>query len=255
MSTPSKTIFISDLHLCKDQPALTAAFNKFITSLQKSTTKIDRLYILGDFFNYWIGNDYNDCWLDEISNALNTIAKTTEVYFLAGNRDFLIDKHAAKKFNLNLLNKDVENISVYNKKITVLHGDTLCTKDTKYQKFRKFVRHPLIKFLYKNLPLKIRKNLALKIKQKSNNTKAYQNNPEVFDVCEDSVVNLFSTMNSTIMIHGHTHKPREHNYKTQNNTTQTRYVLGDWHDEGAYYLEILNSPSSEVSFELKYFAV
>lgn len=251
----SKTIFISDLHLSEHQPELTNLFVSFVDQLvSNSSEKIDELYILGDFFNYWIGNDHYQLWQERISDALNRLAQTSKIYFLAGNRDFLVNQTTANKFHFKLLTKDHLNLNIYNNTVTVLHGDTLCTKDTSYQKYRKIVRNKLIQLLYTLLPLKLRLKLAQKIKQKSkDNNKSYQQDPAKFDVCEQAVKDLFKQMSSKLMIHGHTHKPKVHQYSYNDNLDHTRYVLGDWHKEGAYYLEVIKTPANpQAEFCLKY---
>jgi UDP-2,3-diacylglucosamine hydrolase len=251
-----KTIFISDLHLAKSQPELTQIFNKFVSYCltEADTHTIDSIYILGDFFNYWIGNDSITPWHQEIITALKKIAARTKIYFLVGNRDFQINNQTAKIFNFELITDDIKQINIYGQDAIILHGDTLCTHDIKYQKFRKIVRTKIARIIYLALPLKIRQSIAEGIKKQSKrNYDIYVKNPAIFDAVESEVLQLFTQYNSPTMIHGHTHKPKIHKYKN-NNIDQYRYVLGDWHKNGAYYLEIThNTENKQTDFELKFF--
>lgn len=247
----SKTLFISDLHLSEQHPELTALFVKFIQKIiddvEKKLYKLDNLYILGDFFNYWIGNDSIEPWHQPIINILGKLSQHTKIYFMLGNRDFLISPATCKMFHVELVSDDFKVIEVYNSKIAILHGDTLCSNDKNYQRFRKFVRAKIIKNLYLAFPLSLRKKLAVGIKKQSSlNNQHYNNNPCIFDVSELAVNNLLNKTNSDIIVHGHTHKPKLHRYYSNK---KYRYVLGDWHKDGAYYLEA----SSDAKIELKYF--
>jgi UDP-2,3-diacylglucosamine hydrolase len=252
-----KSLFISDLHLTDQQPELINLFNKFIDSIilenNSHNTRVENLFILGDFFNYWIGSDNSEPWHHEIMLKFKELAKHTKIYFLCGNRDFLINEATSKLFNFNLIKTDTHIIHIDNKNIVLLHGDTLCTNDKNYQRFRKFIRNPIIKLLFLALPLTIRQKLAKKAKQQSikNNT-LYNNSSMIFDVTKEAVLQLFKTSNSNIIIHGHTHRPNVHQYNSQN-IAHTRYVLGDWHHDGAYYLEINNQQSDLHGYNLKYF--
>ena len=246
-----KTIFISDLHLSPSTHELNSLFLRFIEYV--TTQEVDALYILGDFFNYWIGNDSMDPWHEKLITAFKAISQKSKIYFLVGNRDFLINNNSAHILGFELLHKDINIVSICNKNVVILHGDTLCTHDKKYQRFRKIVRNPLIKSIYLLLPLKIRQRLAQELKSQSkrnfNNTK----NMAIYDVAEEEVGHLFQSSNCDIMIHGHTHQPKIHEYHHQG-SLKKRYVLGDWHPKGAYYLEASYSGNhTESNFELKYF--
>lgn len=243
MSTDtSKTLFISDLHLGENKPELTKIFLNFLKKinldLNSNKYKLDSLYILGDFFNHWIGSDVLEFWHQDIISALHQLSQKTTIYFLAGNRDFLVNQKTSDLFNWQLITEDTKVLEIYNTKTVILHGDTLCTKDINYQRFRKFARSSIVKSIYLSLPAKIRRKMAQKLKAQSNKT--YHNNQDnldIFDVTQDAVESLFKQTNTNIMIHGHTHKPKAHRYNFDN-TDQTRYVLGDWHVDGAYYLEV-----------------
>lgn len=266
----SKTIFISDLHLTEDQENLTQLFLKFIdyclAENQKAKesnlelnpelnpelnqdSKIDSIYILGDFFNYWIGNDAITPWHNTLITAFEKLSKITKIYFLVGNRDFQVNAKTAEIFHFELIKDDVKKLSLYGQDLLILHGDTLCTDDLKYQKFRKIARNPLLKKLYLWLPLKLRNNIALGIKKQSKrNSQAYNVTPEIFDVTDTAVAELFDTYQCNTIIHGHTHKPQKHEYPE----SKYRYVLGDWHADGAIILEITDNQPNK--FNLIHFA-
>lgn len=249
-----KTIFISDLHLSKYTPELNKLFFKFTDYCltQAKLNTLDSIYILGDFFNYWIGNDCLEPWHDEIIQAFTQLSQITKIYFLVGNRDFQVNNETANLFKFKLIHEDVKKINIYNQDLLILHGDTLCTDDKKYQKFRKIVRAKLTKTIYLALPLAIRTKIAEGIKKQSKrNYNMYLNNPDIFDAKETEVLKLFEKYNSHIMIHGHTHKPKIHQDRNNN---QSRYVLGDWHKQGAYYLELNYNPDNQQpEFDFKFF--
>ncbi len=244
----AKTFFISDLHLSPQEPEVINLFLRFIDNCIQQN--IEALYILGDFFNYWIGNDSIEAWHQPIMAALKKLSLTTKIFFLVGNRDFLIDQSTAKMLNFNLIPEDYRVINL-SCKITILHGDTLCTLDKSYQKFRAFVRNPLIKKIYLVLPLSLRTALARNIKKRSTNRTDYFTQPEKYDVVLKAVDDIFQKTHTNIMIHGHTHRPKVHTYE-HNNVKQYRYVLGDWHADGAYYIEYTDNKELNL-LELKYF--
>jgi UDP-2,3-diacylglucosamine hydrolase len=239
MSESPRTLFISDLHLSPAEPETINLFLKFIN--QALLDNLKALYILGDFFNYWIGNDSLEPWHQPIIAALNKLAKTTKIYFLAGNRDFLVNSQTSKIFGFDLISEDYKIINIYNYNITLLHGDTLCTLDRSYQIFRKITHSWLIRTVYLNLPLNIRQKLVRKIQAQSSSNKplpidqsSLKKHLAKYNVCPKAVANLFTKTKTDIIIHGHTHQPKVHQY----DANKYRYVLGDWHKSSAYYLEV-----------------
>ena len=246
----SKTFFISDLHLSPSEPQTINLFLKFIDYCIQQN--IDNLYILGDFFNYWIGNDKVLDWHQPIIQAFEKLGRTAKIYFLVGNRDFLINQQTCATFGFILIPEDLRVINLYGTDLVILHGDTLCTLDTKYQTFRKLIRTGIFKKLYLALPQKIRNSLAEETKKKSLNRSDYIANPAKYDVVLESINQVFKATGTDIMVHGHTHQPNVHAYENQG-TTQCRYVLGDWHGNGAYFLEVSNTNSNKASFDLRFF--
>jgi len=136
MSNAGKTLFISDLHLDADLPAITQCFLNYIETAAGS----DALYILGDFFEVWVGDDDRNQLTDTVAQALQTLAASgTKIYLMHGNRDFLLGKDYAERCSAQLLD-DPTVIDCYGQKIVLMHGDSLCTRDVEYMKFRKMVR-------------------------------------------------------------------------------------------------------------------
>lgn len=217
------TFFISDLHLCAARKETSELFLNF---LKTEASLADALYILGDFFEVWVGDDTIDEHDKRIIEALHAYQATgIPLYFMHGNRDFLIGKQFAKHVNCTLL-QDPTVISLYGKKALLTHGDLLCTLDTHYQRFRKWVRNPLVKFLFLHLPFFLRRKIALSLRKKSKRYHAtqQQDNPK-FDVTAEGIQHMLAPYKDvSLLIHGHTHKPGVHAFSE----SLKRIVLGDW---------------------------
>ena len=213
-------LFISDLHLSPDHPRLVRGFLDLLASYKDKNT---HLYILGDWFNAWIGDDYTSPWLDEIVKHLhNFTLNGNQIYFQVGNRDFALGQKFLDRFNGKLI-PDIDYLSVNHFKIRIEHGDALCTDDVSYQRFRKFIRNPLILGFLKNTPLKFRQKLAngfRKKSQQSNQIKSY----DVMDVNQQAVDSALKDVD--LLIHGHTHRPAIHDLNGKK-----RIVLGDWREK------------------------
>lgn len=223
------TYFIADLHLAENRPDITACFLSF---MKNDAIKAERLYILGDLFEVWFGDDYETELTDAVINAVTTLNNSgTPVYFIHGNRDFLLGKSFAQKSNMILL-PEKQLIDLYDEKVLLMHGDTLCTRDVDYQKFRKKSRSWWWQGFMTNLPLWLRKNIADNYREKSK--KAQQSKPsDIMDVTESEVIKDLEAYKCQLMIHGHTHRPDIHNLTANNNAAQ-RIVLGDWYEQGAW---------------------
>ena len=220
-------LFISDLHLSPEHPRLIRGFLDLLSHYQTQNTQ---LYILGDWFNAWIGDDDQAPWLDEIVNALRAFtAAHNQVYFLVGNRDFALGQKFLQKFNGQLL-KEIDFLKIANTNIRIEHGDLLCTDDVAYQRFRKIIRHPMVLGCLKALPLSARQKIAHGFRKKSSESK--QVKPyEIMDVNACAVQHAL--VNVDILIHGHTHRPDIHFIGHH-----LRIVLGDWRENSAQILEI-----------------
>ncbi len=221
-------IFISDLHLSVDKPQITDCFFKF---LNEEAINCSALYILGDLFEAWIGDDDNIPLHDEVAIELARLKqKGITLYFIHGNRDFLIGKQYAKRAGFTLLN-EAEVIDLYGTPTLIMHGDTLCIQDINYQAFRKKVHNPYLQWLFRRLPLFIRKKIGLALRKGSQEDKQHKS-IEIMDVDQKEVIRVMAFYKVTQLIHGHTHKPAIHTVElgTQKGT---RIVLGDWYQQGS----------------------
>lgn len=222
----SQTIFISDLHLEVNEPQITQKFLNFLQQL----SQIDALYILGDFFEVWIGDDDRNEFNENIKEALKAVTtKGVSVYFMRGNRDFLIGKKFCEETGCQLL-KDPTLIDLYGVPTLLAHGDSLCTDDIRHQKFRAMVNNPLIQKLFLILPLSWRRKIARNIREQSKKHSKRLSN-QIMDVTQTAVENLMEKYQVRQLIHGHTHQPNIYifNLKDQNQNAK-RFVLGAWHD-------------------------
>ncbi|RSE37493.1 UDP-2,3-diacylglucosamine diphosphatase [Acinetobacter junii] len=231
-------LFISDLHLSPDHPRLVRGF---LALLKEYKNKNTQLYILGDWFNAWIGDDYGAPWLDEIITALQEFtAANNHVYFQVGNRDFVLGKKFLALFNATLL-PDVYILEINHRKFRLEHGDALCTDDVAYQRFRKVIRNPVLLGILKRTPLNFRQKLANGFRKKSSETKQLKS----YDIMD---VNLYAVENAIhqvdFLIHGHTHRPEIHEI-----INKKRIVLGDWREDTAWILEINEQENFKLDFK------
>jgi UDP-2,3-diacylglucosamine hydrolase len=242
-SQPQVTYFIADLHLAQDRPDITACFLRF---LKGDATQAQQLYILGDLFEAWIGDDDDSDFLATIAEALTALsALGTTIYYIHGNRDFLLGQRFAKKSSMILL-PEVDLIDLYGKDVVIMHGDTLCTRDIGYQKFRKKSRSWWWQAIIKSLPLFVRKKIASDYRKKSAAATAIKSQ-DIMDVTPDEVIKCLEKYDSQLLIHGHTHRPAVHEL-TANNKMAKRIVLGDWYEQGAWLkvtpdnIQLMNRP-------------
>lgn len=222
-----KTLFISDLHLEEKEPHITAQFLQLLNSCDET---VDALYILGDLFEAWIGDDDDTSFNRKIIQALHTATdRGINIYFMYGNRDFLIDKRFLRATGCRLL-ADEEKIILYGRPLLLMHGDTLCTLDTAYLKARKTYRNVIIRTLFLWLPLSFRLRYAERLREKS---KRYTQTTamEIMDVTQEAVEQVMQKHSVHSLIHGHTHKPAVHEF-TLNGIDAERIVLPAWHNGG-----------------------
>lgn len=220
-------LFISDMHLADERPELTQLFLNF---LQTQAVHADALYILGDMFELWIGDDYKTNTSQTVCDALQQLSHTgVPIYFMHGNRDFLIGKKFARAAGITLL-PDKYIINLYGTKTLLMHGDTLCTRDIDYLKFRRKVRNKIIQFFFLRKSLEYRINVANHYRQKSKN---YTQTAvkEIMDVTPSEIPKLLSYYHTDLLIHGHTHRPGIE-YLKLNDHYGMRIVLSDWHHAG-----------------------
>lgn len=224
-----RTLFIADLHLSEQEPAITAGFLRF---LQREAYQADALYILGDFFEYWIGDDDPQPLHREIASALHDLTNSgVPCYFIHGNRDFLIGKLFAQECGMTLLPQE-KRLSLYGHPILIMHGDTLCTDDVDYQRYRRKVNNPFIQKLFSWLPLRTRLNIAAKMRDRSQMTNDGKSEA-IMDVNQQAVIEALERNQAEWLIHGHTHRPAIHNVDMPNGKQAKRAVLGAWHYQGS----------------------
>jgi len=223
------TYFISDLHLGASQPVIHEAFENFLKVTSQDARAI---YILGDLVDAWIGDDDNSAFASRLKKAIKARVNTgTPVYFVHGNRDFLIGDRFSQETGVNLIEEN-SIVDLYGEKALILHGDTLCADDVAYQNFRKKVRNTAWQKKILRYPLFVRKIIAWNMRRRS--SKANSNKADnIMDVCEHAVRASFKQFQVKKMIHGHTHRPARHHYDI-NGYTCERIVLGDWDTRGWY---------------------
>lgn len=220
------TYLISDLHLTPERPQISQAFIHFL-STQAPTA--ERVYILGDLFEFWIGDDAAELLgAMPILNAMKQLSNTVECFFMAGNRDFLVRETFTELSGFKVM-QDETVVDLYGTPTLLLHGDSLCTDDHAHQVFRQqmMTNKPFCEnFL--ELPIPERIETAKKARLQSNEHKS-QISMGIMDVTESAVLDAFDAHGVQQMIHGHTHRQNTHQYETQQGDA-TRYVLNDWHD-------------------------
>lgn len=235
--------FISDLHLAPERPEITQAFFRFLENTAKDATE---LYILGDFFDTWLGDDDDTPAFTKITAKLAAYSQQTTTFFMHGNRDFLIGEDFARQAGLTLLAEPT--IIDINKTPTLLiHGDSLCTQDQEYMAFRQMVRSDEWQQMVLSKPLVERKALAKQLRDTSQSMNSLKAD-DIMDVTPEEVVKLMEEHNVTRLIHGHTHRPARHAL-TINNQPAERIVLGDWEQQG-WYLMADGESLELVSFDI-----
>lgn len=229
--------FIADLHLSEAQPRITEHFLQF---LREKAPLAEAVYILGDFFDFWIGDDEQSPLITEVENALRTLtAQGVKCYFICGNRDFLIGKRFARETGMEIL-PDYHSIELFGRKILLCHGDTLCIDDVKYQQFRRKVHQKWRQWLFLRLPLAFRIRIAQKIRAKSKQDKQGKS-AEIMDVNPQFTAETVAKFGAEWLIHGHTHRQAVHS-----EPKFTRIVLGDWRPN---YSSVLRVDEHGFAFE------
>lgn len=222
------TLFISDLHLSPDTQDITACFVQF---MRNEAIHADALYVLGDLFEFWIGDEDRSEFALLIKNEFKTlVASGVPCFFTQGNRDFLVGQRFAKYTGVQLLG-DETVIDIYGRKAVVLHGDTLCTQDTQYLEFRAKVHQPWLQWVFNKIPMFIKKKIVAKVQSGIRDEKEMKS-LDIMDVTPSEVIRVMEAHQVDLMIHGHTHRPDVHTFEI-NNHPMTRIVLGDWYQQGS----------------------
>jgi UDP-2,3-diacylglucosamine hydrolase len=223
------TLLISDLHL---DPRYPDTIQNFINLLESNVLKTDTLYILGDLFEIWIGDDYIEPAYQPVIHSLQTLTQHgTPVFLLHGNRDFLLGNNFMQQTGCTLL-PDPVLVDLYGQSTLLMHGDLLCTDDAEYQAFRHTVRDP--EWQTNVLRKSIEERLAMAEDARSLSSELTRDKPDaIMDVNDDAVRQVFEQHDTRLLIHGHTHRPGFHELMV-NNKPARRIVLGDWHQRGNY---------------------
>lgn len=224
-----RTFFVADLHLTDERPATTGRFFQF---LDEEAADADALYILGDLFEVWVGDDNDEQVAQDTACRLRSLVDAgTPVYFMHGNRDFMLARRYAALSGMTLL-ADPTRIDLYGIPTLLMHGDTLCTGDTSYQTVRRRARHPVTLALLRHLPFFLRRRLARQARSGSESAKAGKPG-EVMDVNGDAVVRALREQQASRLIHGHTHLPAQHLHAVDGLYCE-RWVVPDWHARWGY---------------------
>lgn len=222
-------LFISDLHLSQERPTITRLFSRF---LQQQAQSAEALYILGDLFEVWLGDDMI---LPEYEEAIRDLKTVTDsgvpVYIMYGNRDFLMREKFEVLTGATLIHEPCV-IDLYQQTTLLLHGDTLCTDDIEYQKLRAMVRNPQWQDEILSKTPEERLALARQLRDTSKAETAQKDNT-IMDVNQQAVEQTMRDNRVLKLIHGHTHRPGFHNFQLDNQHAE-RIVLGDWYESGNY---------------------
>lgn len=226
---PATTLFISDLHLCGARPAITRLFLDF---LRQRARNADALYILGDLFEYWIGDEAveQEEFRAVVRGLRELTAAGTPVFVMHGNRDFLMAHGFEKATGCRLLS-DPAKLALYGTPTLLMHGDSLCTDDVEYMAFRVQVRNPSWQKEFLSRSVAERDRIVRDFREISKNSTASKK-PEIMDVNQNAVEAIMREHGVQRLIHGHTHRPKEHVF-TLDGRPARRMVLGDWYEQGS----------------------
>ena len=212
------SLIISDLHLTNVEGDKVNFFNTFC---EDHGSKADQLFILGDLFNTWLGDDVSVASHKAIISTLKKLTQQTKIFVMVGNRDFLLSHNFEAETGCTLINEPYK-LEHNTKKFLLIHGDSLCTDDINYQKLKKVLRNPLVQYIFLHLPKNIRLKLTGQLRKKSVEAQSYKSS-KIMDVNQQTTDLLMSEYPGYDLIHGHTHRQKAHTMKNY-----TRYVLGDW---------------------------
>ncbi len=235
------TLFISDLHLEADRPDIGDQFLKF---LDGEATKAEALYILGDLFEAWVGDDDQNNYYFVIKRALRKLFDSgVPIYFMHGNRDFMIGKQFANETGIIILTEP-HRVDMYGEKALLCHGDVMCTDDVQYQKIRTMTRDPAWQASMLAKPLKERLRMATEARRQSME-RTINLDLNIMDVNQDEVKKIIIKYGVDILLHGHTHRPAVHDVDLGGRKAR-RIVLGDWYTQGSIVRWNLRGPKLEV---------
>jgi len=242
-------LLISDLHLEPNREDITRTLVDFLRGRARQS---DSLYILGDLFEVWIGDDEPNALADLVATELSELTgKGIEVFLIHGNRDFLMGQGFAARCGASLIDEPIL-IQTKSQQIALLHGDILCTKDVEYMKFREMVRNQQWQQRFLAMPIAQRRQFAEQARAQSQQVTS-NNAAEIMDVTPAAVSKMLSELDVTTLIHGHTHRPAIHEIKLNQaingSNKAKRVVLGDWNSQG-WYVEVSENKTRLESFPL-----
>jgi UDP-2,3-diacylglucosamine hydrolase len=227
-ASPDRTLLISDLHLDASAPGIARQFHKF---LEQEARGAQALYILGDLFEAWLGDDDPAPAGREIIAALRRLTDSgVPVFFMHGNRDFLIGPQFARETGCTLL-RDGTVVNLQGERVLLMHGDVLCTADHSYQRLRRILRNPVVDFTLRHLPLPARRALGRRLRAGSQ-MHVGSTAPAIMDVTPSAVLDAMRAAGVRTLVHGHTHRPAIHQFDLDGAPAR-RIVLGDWYEQGS----------------------
>ncbi|EEZ80049.1 MAG: hypothetical protein Sup05_1292 [uncultured Candidatus Thioglobus sp.] len=224
----ASSLLIADLHLASSEEDKTNLFIKFC---QEQASKVDQLFILGDLFNTWLGDDLSISSYQNVITHLKKLSTVTDVFVMTGNRDFLLGSNFEEVSGCKLISEPYF-LETNNKQYVLIHGDELCTDDVGYQQLKKILQHPITKFIFLHLGKKLRLKISGQLRKKSIQAQNYKSS-EIMDVNQLAVDELMNKYPDSDLIHGHTHRQDTHI-----GDCYTRYVLGDWSASQGNAIEI-----------------
>jgi len=230
--------FISDLHLSGRNPSTFSLLDYFLREVAQD---MQALYILGDFFDAWLGDDEDAPQLLTVKARLKSVSDCgIKCYFQHGNRDFLIGNTFAQETGFTLLGEE-HLLEINGEKLLLMHGDSLCTDDKEYMQFRQQVRNPVWQQQILSLPLAQRRQMAAQMREQSTSMNAIKAE-DIMDVNQSAVDSVMSQHSTSLLVHGHTHRPATHNLAGGGQ----RVVLGDWSETTGWYYSIDNQNNKQL---------
>lgn len=237
------TYLISDLHLQESHPAMAEGFFAFLNTLQDAQA----VYILGDFFEVWIGDDYQTPFINQVKSALKALTdRGTQLFIMHGNRDFLIADEFCQQTGATLL-PDPSLVQLGQQSVLLMHGDSLCTQDHAYMKMRPMLRNPMM--IKQLLSQSIDNRLAMASRMRGESQKGNaMKTEEIMDVTLEEVDKVMSEQQTNLLIHGHTHRPYDHHWEF-NGQARRRIVLGDWSDTQGWMIRVQDTEFELIQFD------
>ncbi|MGR8919149.1 MAG: UDP-2,3-diacylglucosamine diphosphatase [Gammaproteobacteria bacterium] len=220
------TLFVSDLHLSAERPDKLELFERFV---ERARSAAEAVYILGDLFEVWLGDDDETPPHDAVLDALRALCDAgVEVHVAHGNRDFLFGRRFEQRTGARLL-PDYAVVELNGERTLLTHGDLLCTRDVKYQRFRRVVRNPLVRRAFLATPLAWRQRIARRT-QSGTRASMARKAEHIMDVEQSTVAAVMARHDASLLIHGHTHRPAMHEFE-HDGRRRRRIVLGDWYED------------------------